>query len=334
MKILYAMGKNFGGLGTQIGSFLKRHTAHEHRICITRSSLSAERDCPIFGENNRKLNLIGRDDLPQAVDWADVIHCYQDESPVLLAPHLVGKRRMVFSWIGWNANPGQFAAMFPEATRKHVTFTSYIQGADRYEPFITTQRYRYRLIPHPVDGSHPLLQYGDWAQRKRVARFYVRWHTAPNLPDYFTTTTPWAAPRATLNKDQRRIEKTLEGLAFETNHGDVPYNSIVERRGTCMLGIDDMATYTVNGSGWEFLARGTPCINAMDPYTIRQIEEHIGPNPFIVANWATLRSTVEHHLTASDERLRELGVAARQWYDTYYRPEQVWAHYDQLYTEA
>jgi hypothetical protein len=335
MKILYALGNDFGGAGSAIAEYVTRNTPHDCKLYLRRGLKDPSKD-PIFGTRYERIDYVGneRDALRAAVEWADVIHCYHDQAPSNIASDLLAKRKWVFSWVGWCARPDAFDALWPEDFRKYATFTSYIQGADRFEPFTTVKRLRYRLIPHIVDTAQAVLEPAPWTTRRRAVAFFAKWHDKPNLPDFFAWGPPWLIGSQILNKDQKKLAAALAGIPLDLNFEDRSFQDTCIHRGQVALCIDDMCTEVVNGSGWETLAKATPCVNAMDDYTVRQIREHLGaPNPFLVAHWQDLRTVVERTLALPMDVLAEMGRQAREWIDTYYRPEQMWAHYERLYTE-
>lgn len=316
MKILQACGTPLAGVHIELAAAINRHTSHESRVLS--GNLGWHGCYKALMPELRWWTLKRSNEINEALDWADVVHCHANVSPRMLGrPEIMGSKIVVFQWHGMQIL--RWESLFKPGDEKHVRWAHIGQGWIGFSKQANWfARFRPKLLPNVISVDDELHAPIEWAERvrRRIAFAPSTWRRAPN------------------DKGVEATRGALRSLDLDVIHG-VTFDQCMRRKAAAWVGVDEVATPMYHKSGLELLSLGVACVEKIGPEAEDALKAITGASvvPFVRADAATLRATVSG-LLDDEDRCRQIGEASREWMSTYYHPRDVVRMYLEFYGAA
>jgi hypothetical protein len=120
------------------------------------------------------------------------------------------------------------------------------------------------------------------------------------------------------------------GIRLDLIHG-LSFETCMKRKGSAVLGIDEVVSPLYHRSGLEFLSQGVPCICSYDKFTIDCLYQAIGTKnmPFINASKRNLSDIIKGLMEGKE--LHDRSRVARFWMEKWYHPRRLLNRYLEVY---
>lgn len=313
MKIVYASGTPLAGVSELMTRMVNQYLSPEHEArCLSRGTGLHSGWYRRPGVNVPFGSIRDKKQVNRALEWADVVHCMANVSANTMSrPDLIKKKIWVFNWHGAQIWP--FKRVWNPQDYRHVRWIHIGQGWTRQEFF---KQFRYTIIPNLISIEDEIHTPIPWKERKRKVAF------APSNMSKGAVNAkgPEVVKKACKEADARL--DLIHGLSFET---------CMRKKGTAVLGIDEVVSPLYHRSGLEFLSQGVPCICSFDKFTIECLYQAIGTKsmPFINASKRNLPDIIKGLIAGKE--LEDRGSVARFWMEKNYHPEKLLRRYLEVY---
>jgi len=321
MKILYASRSPLAGVCELMARCVNEYFGETHEARTLNRGPGRHQWYRREGVDFAHYNIANRNQVDDALAWADVVHCMANTSARdMNRPDLLTRRVWVFQWHGAQIWP--FERVWREKDYSKVRWIHIGQGWQRdafFKPFF--DRWGARVIPNIVTMDDPLHKPAPWEDRLDRIAF-----------------APSTSRRKAVNR--KGIEETVKGMSGVYQYdliSETPFQECLKRKSVCRLGIDEVVTPLYHRSGLEFLSQGTPCICSYDAFTEQTLKDATGSPtmPFLNAVPDNLRSVISRYFKdfTIDDR-QELGKYARRWMEHYYHPRRLLKLYFDVYEKG
>lgn len=313
VRILQACGTPLAAVHVELAEAINRHTRHES--CVLSDGLGWHRCYKRKLPSLHWWNVSRVDDVAEALDWADVVHCHANVSARTLGrPDLLLKKRWIFQWHGMQVI--DWRTLWLPEDEPHVRWAHIGQGwighCGQAEWF---DRYKPTILPNVITVDDEYHSPRSWSDRLRgrVAFAPSTWRKAPN------------------DKGAKFVRDALAHVDLDVISG-VQFDECMERKSRAWVGIDEVATPMYHKSGLEFLSLGVACVERIGEEAEAQLKDVTGASsvPFVRATSETLASVVDA-LLADERAAREIGEASRRWMWRHYHPSTIVKRYVEFY---
>lgn len=317
MKIVFVSTTPHVGLHERMAAIVNRYTEHQAR------ALS-----PMIWEGRRKFrdnfdhlgcvySVKNKDYVNELLEWADVIQCIYTCSLASLGRRDLLKKKICSWYLALKWRP-EMDLMFPEDDLNHYKLLSVCEGWDRFP----RRGCCWINVPFLIPIEDPLFQPRLWSKRKRWVSMAPR-YPEPNKDEE-------NAPRKAAT-----INKALAGLPFNLIYFK-EYRECMTLKSHSVLGIDDLVTPLIHGSGYEYLSLGVPVLNKLDAHLTTLIREtyRCDKIPFIHADVEGVRSAVEGFLNMSASEQEGYSNRVRGWALAHLHPKETIQRYVEAWTSV
>ena len=314
MKIVYAATSPLAGVCELMARVVNQYFFPEHEACVLNVGPGRHMWYCREGVEFKRYNIEKRNEIEEALAWGEVIHCMANTSHRKMGRiDLLHKKVWVFQWHGAQIQP--WHVLWREQDYKYVKWCHIGQGWQRdkfFKPFF--ENHGCVIMPNIITADDPLHIPTKWEDRHKRIGF-----------------SPSNSKKGVNRKGVEETNAVFGGPRFDLISA-LPFERCLHRKRTCVLGIDELVTPLYHRSGLEFLSQGTACFCSFDRYTERTLKDATGSNkmPFMKADLSDVKSKASK-LLRDMEKLRKLGVQARDWIENYYHPKTLMTRYLEYY---
>lgn len=310
-NILHLSDTTLSGSPIRISRLINKHSKNYRSRHIVWQSVIHKR---VFATD-----LVGqtmsRDEIMDRIGWADIIHY-----------HNRWQRQELFKHLGVPP-PNKPSLIQIHSPRQSEDFRQEIESG---LPLAVVAQYHPRewkelsyIVPNVVDITEP-----EYAPSQK------RTHQVP-LVSYAPSN---CNARGWDDKGYGLVVPHLKRLSLA---GKIMFKRIIEQphditlqlKRAADIGIDEIATGSYHLSSLEYMAMGTACFARLDGYTAKVVKDLTGSEdlPWIQADRDSFVSKLM--FIVESQAWPELGLKTRKWMETYWNPQALVRHYEEMYTD-
>jgi hypothetical protein len=275
---------------------------------------------PILQKRVFELDMVGdgmsKEELLKMLDWADIIHF-----------HNRWKRQKIFEFLGITP-PKKPSVIQLHSPRFSEDFT---EEATSGVPLAIIAQYHTRqwseltyVVPNVVDVyDKTYLPMETKPSRGAPVVSYAPSNT--NAKGWDDKGYHFLAPHLKRLKFGREIIYQLIV--------DKPHAIAMEMKRGADIGIDEIVTGSYHMSALEYMAMGVPCFSHLDGLTTKVVKDLTGADvlPFIDATKDTFLLRLRNMIRTKE--YIQLGKDTRKWMETYWDPNILVKHYEDMYDD-
>ncbi len=317
MKILYAAKTSLAGVCELMARCMKQYHGYDARVLNAgpgRHAWYLRADC----NRPRTASIKVKNDVNEALEWADVIHCMANVSAKSMGRlDLLDKKVWVFQWHGAQVWP--FGNVWDRAHYRKVKWIHIGQGWierqwDFFKPFF--DKFNAKVVPNVISIDDSIHLPLPWNRRDESVVF-----------------SPSTLKKGGVNdKGVDVVTKAMRGFRSQLISKQ-SFETAMRMKQRAQLGIDEVSTPMYHRSGLEFLSQGVPCICSYNEDTERVLKNAVGSYvmPFVKSDCSNLHDTIKAYFMLSDGSKRAESIRARAWIETFYHPRDLLKRYLEVY---